>query len=68
MRDQWREVADDRICPSDADKGDPTNTPIIPIFFILLSFTGVWGSPQSAFGYPNAMLAKRVPPVSVAPD
>ena len=33
--------------------------------FIL--YSGDWGSPQSAFGYPNAMLAKRVPPVSVSP-
>ncbi|EEG94743.1 hypothetical protein ROSEINA2194_01424 [Roseburia inulinivorans DSM 16841] len=39
---------------------------ILPFHFRLCP--GDWGSPQSAFGYPNAMLAKRVPPVSVAPD
>ena len=39
---------------------------ILPFHFRLCP--GDWGSPQSAFGYPNAMLAKRVPPVSVVPD
>lgn len=31
------------------------------------STTGFGVSPKFAFGYPNAMLAKRVPPVSVSP-
>ena len=32
---------------------------------LLSRLPGDWGSPQSAFGYPNAMLAKPVPPISI---
>lgn len=32
---------------------------------LLSRLPGDWGSPQSAFGYPNAMLAKPVPAISI---
>ena len=32
---------------------------------LLSRLPGDWGSPQSAFGYPNAMLAKPVPSISI---
>lgn len=52
----------------------PASAVLYPVFIssypmlrsALYHAMGVWGSPQGAFGYPNAMLAKLIPKVQAS--